>query len=232
MPEYGQFCPVSKAAEILGEKWTLLIVRELLLGSTRFSHIQRAMSKISPTVLNKRLNSLQARGLIVRRRIPEQRGFEYQLTEAGRELFPVVLQMAQWGMRWARGQMADEELDVELLMSDVQRRIDPNKLPSGQTVIKFSFGDLKQYGVWWVKVNESQVDLCVDNPGYEVDVYISSDLRTMIEVWMGDRSLRQAQSDGLLKVVGPSAYLRDIKSWLGLYRLRDIRPGGSEVGTT
>jgi len=227
MLEYGQFCPVAKAAEILGEKWTLLIIRELLQGSTRFSQIQRALSRISPTVLNKRLDSLQGAGLVVRKRIPDQRGNEYQLTEAGRELFPIVLQIAQWGMRWARGQLSDSELDVNLLMMDVERRLDTNKLPGGQTVLKFRFTDLKRYGEWWIKVKGDEVDLCTEDPGHDVDVYFTTDLRTMTEVWMGDLSVKRAQSERKLNIVGPSAYLRNLEGWLGLYLLSEIRPAGN-----
>ncbi len=224
MHEYGQFCPVSKAAEILGEKWTLLIIRELLLGATRFNQIQRGMSKISPTVLNKRLDTLQKHGLIVQKRIPEQRGYEYQLTEAGRELYPIVLKTAEWGMRWVRGRMTDKELDVQLLMSDIQRRINPNKLPSGQTVIQFSFTDLEQYNKWWIKIQNKEVDLCTENPGTEVDVYFTCNLRTLTEVWMGDVSIQQARSEKDLKIVGSSMYTKNIQSWLGLYLLAEIRP--------
>jgi DNA-binding HxlR family transcriptional regulator len=226
MLEYGQFCPVSKAAEILGEKWTLLIVRELLLGSTRFSQLQRAMSRISPTVLNKRLDSLQRAGLIVRKRIPGQRGYEYHLTEAGRELFPIVLQIAKWGMRWARGQMSNSELDVNLLMMDIERRLDTSKLPGGQTILQFRFTDLKRYGEWWIKIKGDDVDLCTENPGHDVDVYFTTDLRTMTEVWMGDISVKQAQSEKRLKIVGPSVYLKNLQSWLGLYLFSEIRPAG------
>ena len=224
MLEYGQFCPVSKAAEILGEKWTLLIIRELLLGATRFNQIQRAMSKISPTILNKRLDTLAKHGLIVHKRIPEQRGYEYQLTEAGRELYPIVIKTAEWGMRWARAQMSDKDLDVQLLMSDIQRRLNPDKLPSGQTVIRFLFTDLDHYNEWWIKIHNNEVDLCTENPGNEVDVYFTCDLRTMTEVWMGDISITQAQSDNRLKIVGSSVYLNNLRSWLGLYLLADIRP--------
>lgn len=224
MLEYGQFCPVAKTAEILGEKWTLLILRELLLGATRFNQIQRAMSRISPTVLNKRLATLQRQGVIVRKKIPEQKVYEYQLTECGRELFPLVLKMAEWGMRWARSTMRDEELDVELLMTDIQRRIDPAKLPRGQTVIKFKFTDLKNYAEWWIKIVDEDVDLCIDNPGYDVDVFFTSDLRTMTEVWMGDLSLQKAQDDRRLMVNVISPHLRSLKSWFPLYRFADIRP--------
>ena len=224
MLEYGQFCPVAKAAEILGEKWTLLIVRELLLGATRFNQIQRSISRVSPTILNKRLETLRKQGIIVHKRIPEQRGYEYQLTEAGRELYPIVLKTAEWGMRWARGQMTDKELDVQLLMSDIQRRINPGKLPGGQTVIKFSFTDLDRYSEWWVKISDNTVDLCTENPGNEVDVYFTCDLRAMTEVWMGDRSIEQARSEDRLKIVGSSIYMNNIRSWLGLYHLAEIRP--------
>jgi DNA-binding HxlR family transcriptional regulator len=224
MIEYSQFCPVSKTAEVLGEKWTLLIVRELVLGATRFSQIQRAIARISPTVLNKRLAELQAQGVIVRKRIPEQRGFEYQLTESGRELYPLILQMAQWGMRWARRTMSDDELDVELLMADIQRRIDPGKLPGGRTVLKFNYTDLANFAEWWVKISEHNVELCLDDPGDEVDVYFTTNLRTMTEVWMGDLPLKKAQADGRLKIVGPSALLRNISAWFPLYLYADIRP--------
>lgn len=224
MLNYGEFCPVSKAAEILGEKWTLLIVRELLMGSTRFNQIQRAIPKLSATVLNTRLNTLEQCGLIVRKRTPEQRGHEYQLTECGRELYPIVMQVGEWGMRWARGQMTDDELDVETLMSDVYRRIDASKFPGGQTVIQFNFMDLDKYGKWWVKIDNGVADLCADNPGSEVDVYITTDLRSMTEVWMGDIPITAAQETGKLKVVGPSAYTRNVRSWLGLHLLSNIRP--------
>jgi DNA-binding HxlR family transcriptional regulator len=224
MIEYSQFCPVSKTAEVLGEKWTLLIVRELVLGATRFSQIQRAIPRISPTVLNKRLAELQAHGVIVRKRIPEQRGFEYQLTESGRELFPLILQMAQWGMRWARSNMSDDELDVEMLMADIQRRIDPSKLPGGRTMLKFNYTDLDNFAEWWVKISGDHVELCLDDPGYEVNVYFTATLRTMTEVWMGDLSLRKAQADGRLKIVGPSTLFRNINSWFPLHLYADIRP--------
>jgi DNA-binding HxlR family transcriptional regulator len=224
MNEYGQFCPVSKAVEVLGEKWTLLIIRELLQGATRFSQIQRGLARISPTLLNKRLESLQNNGILVRRRIAEQRGYEYQLTEAGRELYPIILQTAEWGMRWARGQMADDELDVDLLMSDIQRRISTDKLPGGQTVIKFNFTDLDDFGTWWIKVKDGDVDLCTENPGTEVDVHFTSDLRTLTEVWMGDLSISKARSSGKLKIVAPSAWLKNIGSWLGLHKFAHVRP--------
>ncbi len=112
---YGQICPVSKAAELLGERWTLLIIRELVLGTTRFNDFQRALSQISPTLLTKRLNQLEEAGLVVRKTMPNQRRIEYHPTAASKELKPIILGLGEWGMRWARGQMNDDELDVEML---------------------------------------------------------------------------------------------------------------------
>ena len=224
MIKYNQFCPVAKTAEVLGEKWTLLIVRELIAGATRFNQIQRAIPKISPTTLNKRLKELQTQGVIVRKSIPEQQGDEYQLTESGRELSPLIHQMAQWGMRWARRTMSDDELDVELLMADIQKRLDPDKLPGGRVILKFHYTDLTRFDRWWVKIDNGEVELCLDDPGYEVDVYFTSDLRTMTEVWMGDTSLATAQADKRLKIVGSSIYLHNLKSWFPLFVYSPANP--------
>jgi DNA-binding HxlR family transcriptional regulator len=229
--EYSQFCPLSKAAQVLGEKWTLLIVRELVLGSTRFNQIQHAIPLISPTVLNTRLAELQEHGVIVRRRIPEQKGYEYRLTECGRELVPLLLKMSEWGMRWARSRIGDEELDVEFLMADIRRRIDTGKLPDGRTVLKLNYTDLKDFAEWWVKIDGRKVELCLEDPGYEVDVFFTTDLKTMTEVWMGDLPLRKAQAERRLKVVGPSTLLRNLTSWFPLHMHAGIRPARRD-GTT
>ena len=227
MIEYNQFCPISKAAEIFGEKWTLLIIRDLVLGATRFNQFQRSIPMISPTVLNKRLSDLEARGVLVRKRMPNQRGHEYLLTQSGRELLPLILKMAEWGMRWARNEMSDDELDVELLMGDIQRRIDVSKLPDGRTLLRFKYTDLENFSDWWLKVEDGEVEVCLDDEGHDVDVYFTSDLRTMTEVWMGDLSLSRAQEEGRLKIVGPSAYLRNLRAWFPRHLYADIRPAQS-----
>ncbi len=224
MIEYGQFCPVSKAAEILGERWTILIVRGMLGGATRFNTIHRGVSKISPTVLNKRLRELEASGVIVKKRIPDQRGYEYQLTECGRDLGPLVMGLGEWGMRWARNTMTDEELDVQLLMFDIQGRIDPSALPGGRTLLKFRYTDLDEHDRWWIKI-DGDVDLCIDNPGGEVDVHFTCDLRTMTEVWIGDLSMREARSSKRLTITGPTGVLRNLDSWLPLSAFSGIEAG-------
>jgi DNA-binding HxlR family transcriptional regulator len=222
--EYGQFCPIAKALEILGERWTLLIVRELLMGARRFNELQRGLSQISPTILTKRLNDLAKAGIVMRKKIPGQRGYEYFLTEMGKELLPVVMSVGEWGMRWARGKMDDSDLDLELLMLYLERSIKADKLPGDETVIRFKFTDVDKFSDWWVVVTPDNVDVCVRDPGKEVDIYLTSDLRTLIKVWMGDMPYRSAIRDGGMKVIGPSALTRDISSWLTPSTFTGIAP--------
>ena len=216
MTVYGQFCPVAKAAEVIGEKWTLLILRELLMGTCRFNDFHRAMSRISPTILTKRLKYLEEKGVVARKPLSRQKGYEYRLTAAGKELEPLIEQTAIWGMRWARGQMTDDELDVELLMWDLQRRIQISGLPDGETVLCFIFNDLDQFKTWWLVIDGEDVDLCTDDPGKDVDLYVSTALRTMIEVWEGDEGLAAALRDGRIKAVGARQLIKTMPDWLGL----------------
>jgi DNA-binding HxlR family transcriptional regulator len=228
---YGQFCPIAKAAEILGERWTILIVRELLLGTTRFTDLQRALSQISPTLLTKRLNQLQEAGLVIRKPVPKQRRTEYYLTAAGRELLPVVTGLGKWGMKWARGQMSDDELDVELLMHDFSRRIDEKQLPAGGTVIQFVFPSLTTFANWWVVIETNgQRELCLKNPGKPVDIQLRSDLRTMTEIWAGDTEIRHARESGRLKVQGDAALIRTLPAWLRIGLFANIRPHAETTG--
>lgn len=224
MFRYGQFCPISKALEVLGERWTLLVLRELMLGSTQFNQLQRGLRRVSPTTLSKRLAELQQAGLVVRKRIARQDGHAYHLTPAGRELQPVLVGLGEWGMRWARGQMVDAELDVGLLMADIERRIDRSALPAGRTVLHFRFTDLDRYAQWWLKIDGDEGELCLDDPGDDVDVYFTSTLRTMTEVWMGDVSLHEAQRSASLRVVGGGAYTRTLPAWFPLHAMSHIRP--------
>lgn len=223
--KYGQFCPVAKAAEVLGERWTLLIIRELLLGTSRFSDFQRALSQISPSLLTKRLNQLVDSELVVRRKAPNQRRSEYHLTPAGRELGPIVMGLGEWGMRWARGRMSDAELDVELLMFDLRRRIDSSELPDGRNVVHFAFRGLEQFDNWWIVVNGEEKELCIDHPGGEVDLSIVTDLRTLTEIWAGDTDTTQAQGDGRLALRGSPLLRRTIGRWLRGGIFAHVRPG-------
>jgi Predicted transcriptional regulators len=227
---YGQICPVSKAAELLGERWTLLIIRELVLGTTRFNDFQRALSQISPTLLTKRLNQLAEAGLLVRKTMPSQRRIEYYPTAASKELKPIILGLGEWGMRWARGQMNDDELDVEMLMYDLQRRIDATQLPGGRTVIKFLFRALPKFCYWWIVIEpDGKRVLCVNNPRVPVDIELITDLRTMSHVWAGDMDIRMAKDTGQLELKGNPILIRTISSWLRPGTFANIRPESGPI---
>jgi DNA-binding HxlR family transcriptional regulator len=224
MTEYGQFCPVAKATEVIGEKWTLLILRELLLGTCRFNDFQRAIARISPTLLTKRLKQLEERGIIVRKKVSGQKGYEYRLTAAGKELSPLIEHLAVWGMRWARGQLTDDELDVEFLMWDVRRRLVTDSLPGGETVLCFIFEELAKYKTWWIVVYDDDVDLCTQDPGKDVDLYIKTTVRALVEVWEGDLDLAGAIRDELITTHGVRQLARTMPDWFGLCSYADIRP--------
>ncbi len=212
--QYGQFCPIAKATEILGEKWTLLIVRELLMGSTRFSELQRGLGSISPTILTKRLEMLDAHGLVFRKRIQGQRGFEYLPTEPCKQLLPILLSLGSWGMQWTRHNLSDQDYDVELLMLYLERSIDADKLPGNYSVVRFHFTDFDDLTNWWIIVDGDQVDVCTADPGKDVDVYISTSVRTMTDAWMGRTSYRQAKTAGTFTISGPKALTGSISTWL------------------
>jgi len=225
---YGQWCPVAKATEILGEKWTLLIVRELLMGSTRFSELQRGLGAISPTLLSKRLAMLDEFGLVYRRRVQGQKGFEYVATDVCRQLEPVILALGSWGLNWARDYMSDADYDVELLMLYLERSILPDKLPGSKAVIRFLFRDFPEQPKWWITVDGDAVDVCNTDPGLDVDVYISTTVKAMTEAWLGRSSYRQAKADGNFEIIGPPALTRNIRSWLGDCVFSGL-PGPAEI---
>src|SRR5262245_31409566 len=202
MKQYGQFCPIAKSAEIIGDPWSILIVRELLLGGSRFNTLQRGLPRISPTVLNTRLKELEERGVLIKRRLSGQRGHEYRLTAAGRELSAVIEALAVWGMRWARNKLEAEDLDVSILMFDIQRRIDATALPDGETVLCFQFADLKAFSRWWLTCRGGEVDLCYEDPGKDVDCFVTGSSRDVIAAWMGDVRLSKVLKWGLMQLIG------------------------------
>lgn len=213
--KYGQFCPIAKACEVLGERWTILIIRELLCGSTRFSQLQRGLSQISPTLLTKRLNQLEADELIFKKPIPGERRAEYHLTPAGKELAPIVMGIGDWGQKWARSRMEEDELDIELLMLEFYRRLDLEQLPGGTLVAHFAFPELKTYPHWWIVIeSDADRELCVAHPGRDVDVTIRSDARTMCSIWSGETSLSEAKKSGRCTIEGLPVYARSVSKWL------------------
>jgi len=211
---YHQFCPVAKAMELLDERWTLLIVRELVSGSTRFNQLRRGLPRMSPTLLSRRLHQLVLAGVLERR--SDGTDVEYVLTQAGRELQPVVEALGVWGIRWI-GELGDEDLDPKLLLWDMQRNIDHTAIPAGRTVVRFVFSDVpKSLRTWWLVITSDEADVCDVDPGYEVAVTVDARLRGMVEVWRGDVSWPDALRAGAVEVHGPEALRRAVPAWFML----------------
>lgn len=226
--EYGQFCPIAKSTEIIGEKWTLLIIRELLMGGSRFNELHRGLSLISPTILSKRLEALSEHGLVLKKKIPGQRGYEYFPTQSCKELLPIIRSLGDWGMNWARSNLTEKDYDVELLMLYLKRSIVPGALIGRETVIRFKFTDIEKYPDWWLVVTGEEVDLCVKNPGKDVDVYFTSSVKTMADIWMGDNTYKRAIREGALKIVGHEMLTRNVTSWMGNSIFTDL-PSANDI---
>jgi DNA-binding HxlR family transcriptional regulator len=233
MIRYGQYCPIAKALELLAERWTLLLVRELLMGSRRFNELRRGVPLMAPSVMSQRLKALTDSGIVVREPGPVGRSYQYRVTAAGEELRPLILQLGTWGQRWSRSKMNADDLDASFLMWDIRRNLRLDKLPDGRVVIYFEFPDAKKgMKQWWLVVEGGEVDLCLDDPGLEVDITLSTGLRTMTQVWMGDISLGQARAKGLLKVFGAARPVRSLSSWLGASPFAHVTPAASNVAAT
>lgn len=222
---YGQFCPVSMAAEVLCSRWTVLVVRELLCGSTRFNDLRRGVPRMSPALLSKRLKELEQAGVI--RAVPTgQPGVnEYRLTEAGEDLRPIVAGIGDWGWRWLEMNLSLRNLDPSLLMWDMRRRLDARAFPPGRTTVHFLYPELGEgRRDWWLVVEGNEVDLCLQDPGFEVDLEVSCALRVMTAIWMGYTNVRAERAKGALEIEGSPALAKSMQSWLGLSSFAKERP--------
>lgn len=213
MSTYGQFCPVAKAMELLDERWTLLVVRELLRGSAHFNDLRRGVPKMSPALLSKRLKSLTRAGVIER---SENEGrTSYSLTECGQELAGVVDALGTWGVRWI-GELGEADLDPHLLMWDLRRTIPIADWPRSRTTIAFVLdGVAPKVSRWWLVVIDGQADVCDFDPGHEVAGTVQTSLRTLTEIWRGDVGWARAVLDGSVALSGPADVRRAIPKWLG-----------------
>jgi DNA-binding HxlR family transcriptional regulator len=212
---YRQFCPVAKAMELLDERWTLLLVRELLVGSERFNDLRRGLPRMSPSLLSKRLHQLVVAGVV--ERSTEDGEVRYRLTEAGRELRPVVEALGAWGVRWI-GELGDADLDPKLLLWDMHRNVDASALPPGRTVVGFRFRDMPRAARdWWlVLAPGEEAEVCDQDPGFEVSVTVDADLRSLVRIWRGDASWRQEVGAGRVGIDGPRDLRRRLPGWFTL----------------
>jgi DNA-binding HxlR family transcriptional regulator len=216
---YNQFCPVAMAAEVLCTRWTMVLLRELAVGSTRFNELRRGVPRMSPGLLSKRLKDLEAAGVIDRTPIPgEGDASAYTLTPAGQELVPVVMAVGRWGHKWISTAASLKNLDVNLLMWDIRRNINTKPMPRRRCVIQFIYADLPAVQRdWWLIVQPGEgTDLCSVDPGFDVDLYVATDLRAMTEVWMGYVPIARAKRDRKLTLTGDRKLESDLQAWLGL----------------
>lgn len=228
MPTYGQFCPVAKAAEIFAERWTPLVVRELISGSTTFNDLKRGVPLMSRSLLVKRLRDLEKAGVIERRKRAGRNAQTYHLTRAGEELRSVVMSLGEWGQRWARAIVSRDDNDPQLLMWDVHRNIELERVPNGRTVVQFVFPDVPAVSTrrTWLVIAPPEVDVCYKDPGFEVDLIVTSRLSRLIQTWMGDVDIHEAVRDGSIRLEGAKKLVRDFPTWLRLSPFAGVeRPG-------
>lgn len=216
---YGQFCPVAVASEIFAERWTPIILRELVLGSRGFNDIHRGMPRLSRALLAKRLRKLADAGVI------SAAGGEYRLTTAGEELGEVVVRLGVWGQRWTEPVRKDT-LDARILTWDMRRRIALERLPQKRVVVRFDFRGVpaghKAPKTYWLVLERPEVDLCIIEPGFEVDLFVDADLAAFSRVWLGEQPLRQVIREGAIRLSGARDAVRDFPGWLLLSTLAAV----------
>ena len=213
MSGYGQFCPVAKAMELLDERWTILVIRELMLGSRNFSTLQRGLPRMSPTLLSARLRTLARAGVVERHQ--DGNRISYTLTPAGQELRPIVEALGQWGVRWIP-ELGDQDLDPHLLLWDIRRTVPLDRWPRSRTVVQFEFTDQPAgTATWWLCVNGDDADVCDYDPGFDVTATIVTTLSTMVRLWRVDRTWEDALRTGDARIDAPSDVRRQVPAWLG-----------------
>ncbi len=210
--QYGQFCPVAKASELLARRWTPLVMRELISGSAGFNEIHRGVPLMSRALLSQRLKELESAGVIRHDDTPA-----YRLTEAGEDLAPVIIAMGVWGQRWVESAADGPDWDAGVLMWDMRRRIDTAALPPGRTLLQFDYADAPdEMRRWWLLIEDSDVDLCQSDPGFDVDLFVESTVRAMGRVWIGQRDLHAAIAAKDIVLHGNVQLARGIGRWLML----------------
>lgn len=215
MKPYEQFCPVAQALEVVGDRWTLLVVRELLSGSHRFVEILNGVPKMPRSMLSRRLQDLEAARLV--RRTQTQQGAGYELTDAGRALETIVMHLGLWSRRWAHRDLEDYDLDPQLLLWDMRRRIDPRAIPEGTTLIRFELsGGKRGHERLWLKIERGEGDVCLTHPGFDETLVVFASTRTLVEVWMGERDFEQAIRSKVITVEGPPKLARQLPRWFRL----------------
>lgn len=214
---YGQFCPVAMASEVLCTRWTMLILREFCAGSTRFNELRKGVPRMSPTLLAKRLKELEGAGVIEHVSRNGDGAAEYRLTRSGRDLQEIVMGIGVWGQRWIETRAALDNLDPDLLMWDMRRFVDHAQWPGDRCTVQFQYSDLPPAkSNYWLVAENGNVDMCSIDPGFEVDLYVHTDLRTMTAIWMGATTVAREIEADRLELTGPRELCHSMQQWLGL----------------
>lgn len=216
---FGQFCPIAVACEVFAERWTPIILRELFAGSEHFNQIHRGIPLISRALLARRLRDLEAAGIISKETSSGGRGVRYRLTPAGREFKPIIDALGTWGQRWT-ARVRPENLDAGLLMWNMRRRVDRERLPERRVVVCLRFsglpGSYRRPRVFWLMLERSDVELCIEDPGFEVDLQVEADMATMARVWLGDIAFDEALRSKRVRLIGPAKLASAFPDWLML----------------
>ena len=221
-PGYGQYCPIAVTAEIIAERWTPLVLRALVLGATRYSEIHDSVPRMSPALLTRRLRELERAGVVERRPRTTGRGSDYVLTEAGRELFPVLESMGWWSQKWLRREITrDRNLDPDILMWEIRREArNAGRVLESRRVVRFHLhGVAPPKQRYWLVFESDDVDICLRDPGHEVDLWVEAPMRALVEVWLGHRSLDGALEDSSLKLDGDWGERAAFRDWFVLSRM-------------
>jgi DNA-binding HxlR family transcriptional regulator len=220
MMHYHLFCPLAKATELVAERWTPLVVQELRSGGSRFNDIRRGIPLISRTLLSQRLKELERVGLVERRGSGE-RASGWHLTEAGMALGPMLDLLSEWGLKYAQNPLEEGDLDVTVLVWNIHKRVDPSAFPDGRTTVQFEFTDVAQgKKLWWLVNAGGTVDLCPFDPGFPIDLYVTTDIRTMISIWFGRVTWDAGIRAGTVEVIGSRRLKERMRQWLLLAPIR------------
>jgi DNA-binding HxlR family transcriptional regulator len=223
MRGYGQFCPVAKASEIFAERWTPLIMREVLMGSTRFNELERGLPGISRSVLSQRLKRLEQEGIIERRICDDARTPEYVPTPVGSGLYDIIMLLGEWGARWLSDDLKPADLDPDLLLWDMHRRVDIERLPVERVVVRFDFTGLYNQSNWLI-LDRQDVSVCFADPGLDEDLIVTTDTLALHRIWTGHQTFENALRSGQLRIDGPRELARQFPGWLQLSVFAHIRP--------
>ena len=212
MKSYGQFCPVAKASEIFAERWTPLIIRELLMGSQKFSELEIGLPKIPRSLLTKRLRTLESVGVLERKADGNIKRAGYHLTAAGMDLFGVIRGLGEWGQKWVNHDIGQDEVDPALLVWDMHRRVEVDLLPTDRVVVQMTFSGART-GDYWLILERPEPSACMQDPGFDVDVFVVADTVAIHKAWMGMASFDEYVEEGLIELFGLTSHVKAFPAW-------------------